>query len=157
MNFASFPILTQLHPAVIHFPMALLYVEFFFLCLYLAKGKEEYDKFSHWLLLLCSLSFVPVLLTGLHDSGADLGPGVQLINGLFDRVENFLRFESTISIHVICSLLVVCNTLARLLWRMKAGKNVYKGLQCPLFFALTVCGLVVAAVTGYQGGSISHS
>lgn len=157
MNFVIFPLLTQLHPAVIHFPMALLYIEFFFLCLYLAKKKDEYDNFSHWLLLLCSLSFVPVLLTGLHDSGADLGPGVQFINGFFDRVENFLRFESTISIHVICSLIVVFITLARLFWRMKSGKEIYGGMQCALFLALTICGLVMTFVTGYLGGSISHN
>lgn len=128
MNFVIFPLLTQLHPAVIHFPMALLYIEFFFLCLYLAKKKDEYDNFSHWLLLLCSLSFVPVLLTGLHDSGADLGPGVQFINGFFDRVENFF----TIREHNFnsCDLLSDCGLhyssatiLANEIWQGNLWRN----------------------------------
>src|SRR5262249_53211508 len=80
----------QWHPLVIHFPVVLLLLEAVTLFVSWYSPTEENWRLSQLLLWLAALSFVPAFYTGLHDTGADLGPGLSVWNGLKDRVSHFL-------------------------------------------------------------------
>jgi uncharacterized membrane protein len=147
----------QWHPALVHFPIALLTVEALFLLMYFRTQKPEYERFSFWLLILASLSLVPVVLTGLSDSGLDLGPGIPIILGLQDRIKNALRFESTISCHVALALPVILLTLVRWVWRWRARSQSVSGWQGRSMLILTLLVAMLMYAAAYVGGTVSHS
>ncbi len=144
------------HPIIVHFPIALLFLEAVFLCAYWFRPNENFAKFSAYLLVLAVLSLIPVIYSGIHDAGNDLGPGSPFWNGLKDRLANFFRFESTISLHVIFALAVSFLTLIRLLWRAYAHDRVLKGKEGFVYMGIMFVGLWLLFAAGQVGGGISH-
>src|SRR2546427_377798 len=72
----------QVHPLIVHFPIAFLGLELLLVMAYLAWPRDSLQVFSHWLLWSAALSLVPSIYTGIGDVGADLGPGWAFWNGL---------------------------------------------------------------------------
>lgn len=151
----EWPTLHQWHPAAIHYPIVFLTLEAFFLILFAFRKKTEFETFANWLLVLALISFVPAVVTGIYDAGADLGPGSQFINGLRDRISNFFRYESTISIHVLLACTLIVLTILRSIIRLKSKP--FSGMIAAVFGILTAVGLVLVFLASYIGGSVSHS
>ncbi|MBI3557756.1 MAG: TlpA family protein disulfide reductase [Deltaproteobacteria bacterium] len=145
------------HPLFVHFPIALLILEAILVAMLFRKKEQNLILFSNWVLALATLSLIPVLFSGFHDSGFNLGPGSQVLNGIKDRFTNFWRLESTVSLHFLLALALLAITGARLLWRTLAGDQAFQGRQKFGFAALTVLGLWVLFAAGQVGGGISHS
>jgi len=101
-------------------------------------------------------AFVPVICTGLNDTGADLGSGWAVWNGLVDRVRHFFLLKSTVSLHVLYALATVTVTVGRFGWRLRAREQALQGNGRVVFVALTLFGIWLMFAAGQVGGSISH-
>ena len=145
------------HPALVHFPIVLLLLEGILVFLCLARPNANLERQARLLLTLSLFSLVPVLFTGFHDAGNDLGPGSATWNGLKDRIGNFFRFESTVSLHFILALSVVFLTAVRFAWRTYTKKQSFKGRQGVAFAFITALALWLMFAAGQVGGGISHS
>lgn len=151
-------LIKQWHPAFVHYPIALLTVELFFLCLYVRTKKPNYELFCFWLLTLAAVSMIPVVLSGLNDSGLDMGPGLPLLLGFQDRLKNAFRLESTISLHVLMTVPVVLSTVVRCMWwwRMRRSAASVNSVQLGLHLVLAFVSLILMYAAAYIGGTVSH-
>ena len=146
----------QVHPLIVHFPIAFLGLELLLVMAYLAWPRDSLQVFSHWLLWSAALSLVPSIYTGIGDVGADLGPGWAFWNGLQDRLHHFTRLESTVSLHVLFVLLTASLVLIRLAWRIFFGEKALEGRKRFVFAVLALLGFWALFAAGQVGGSISH-
>src|SRR5204862_2839713 len=130
----------QIHPLIVHFPIAFLGLELIFVMSYLVWPRDSLELFSRWLLWCAAVSLVPSIYSGLSDVGADLGPGWGFWNGLQDRLHHFTRLESTVSLHVLFVLLTAFLVLTRLAWRGFFGGKALEGRKRFVFAMLTLLG-----------------
>jgi thiol-disulfide isomerase/thioredoxin/uncharacterized membrane protein len=147
----------QWHPLVVHFPIALLVLELAFVCTLWVRPSEHVAWSAHWLLWAAVISFAPAVYTGIRDVGAALdSPGWAFWNGLKDRVTHLLRFQSSISLHVLFVLAAVLLTSCRLVWRVRGGDRTLRGRRGLAFATVTVLGLWLLFAAAQVGGGISH-
>jgi len=146
----------QWHPMLVHFPIAFLALEAFLLLLNAFGPGETLERSSMWILALAVLSLLPTVYTGVSDVGASLGPGWSFWNGLQDRFRQFLRLESTISLHALAALATCLLAAVRLMWRLRARGRALRGGRGIAFGLLTFLGLWLLFAAGQVGGSISH-
>src|SRR5438093_397148 len=64
----------QIHPLIVHFPIAFLGLELLLVMAYLAWPRESFEMFSGRLLWCAAVSLVPSIYTGISDVGSALGP-----------------------------------------------------------------------------------
>src|SRR5439155_10921423 len=107
----------QLHPLIVHFPIAFLGLELVLVVAYLARPRDSLEKFSGWLLWCAAGSLVPSIYTGISDVGGALGLGWAFWNGIQDRIHYLTRLESTVSLHVLFVLLTALLVSIRIAWR----------------------------------------
>lgn len=55
----------ELHPAIIHFPIALIVIAFVFDLLYAFTKNEFYQRFAGWFIVFAAIMLVPTAITGL--------------------------------------------------------------------------------------------
>jgi len=146
----------QWHPLVVHFPIAFLALEAILLLLNAFRPEDTLERFSRWMLALAVLSLLPTVYTGVSDVGASLGPGWSFWNGLQDRIHQFRRLESTVSLHALVALAACLLAAGRLMWRLVARERALRGGHGIAFGLLTFLGLWLLFAAGQVGGSISH-
>jgi thiol-disulfide isomerase/thioredoxin/uncharacterized membrane protein len=146
----------QWHPLVVHFPIALLVLEALCLCVLVVRPGAELARASRFLLWAAVLTLIPAIYTGIHDVGVDLGSGSPFLNGLKDRAAHFLRFESSVSLHVLFGLATVSLAGARLVWLTAAGEAALAGRRRIVFTAVAVLGVWILFGGTQIGGAISH-
>lgn len=56
--------LGEFHPAIIHFPIALIFLAFAFDILYWFKRREIFQSIASWLIMIVAVILVPTALTG---------------------------------------------------------------------------------------------
>ena len=96
------------------------------------------------------------MYTGIRDAGVDLDAGAPFWSGLEDRVHNFFRLESSVSLHVLFGLTTGRLAVGRLLWCAWARDAVLRDRQRYLFTAVALLGLWVLFGGAQVGGGISH-
>src|SRR5215472_4814864 len=146
----------QWHPLVVHFPIALLFLEALLVVVSEFRPRASLEQPSRWLLAAALVSFVPTVYTGMGDVGADLGPGWGFWNGLEDRFRHLLLIQSTISLHVLFALAAIIIAVGRYIWRIRSGYGPLPRPQRAAFAALTILGVWALFAAGQVGGSISH-
>lgn len=57
--------LGELHPAIIHFPIALVFTAFAFDILYWFRRNEIFQSIASWLMIIVAIIIIPTALTGL--------------------------------------------------------------------------------------------
>ena len=120
--------LDEIHPLVIHFPIALLSTGFLcdlISCVLKNKGLE---KAGWWNLVFGTVSSVFALITGLL---MDMGSSPGLIDEPFPIYEN----------HAMLQIMVVCAFLALLIWRFQ---NYNFGNTKTKYIYISLLGIAVA-------------
>lgn len=146
----------QWHPLVVHFPIALLALEALCLCALIVRPRADLARAARVLLWAAVLSLIPVVYTGIHDAGLDLGPGSPFLNGLKDRSAHLFRLESSVSLHVLFGLATVSLVVARLVWLTATGEAMLASRRRFLFAALAILGVWILFAGTQVGGAISH-
>lgn len=147
----------QLHPALVHFPIAFLLLEAGLLAAYARRKRPELERMSLALLGISVASLPLVILSGVRDSGLELGEGSALLLGLGDRWRNAGNFASTITVHAWLAGLLTLLTSARLAWRWRAGAAALEGHRAIAHAALVLLGLWILVAAASVGGSVRHS
>ncbi|MBI4243071.1 MAG: hypothetical protein HY606_03180 [Planctomycetes bacterium] len=146
----------ELHPLLVHFPIAFLVLEALLLLSYCFYPNEDLVKFSKWLLWIAVISFIPVIYSGIRDVGVELLHSKNpFTDGLRNRLSNFFN-TTTMSIHVLYAVASFLISITRLIWISISKENNMKGIQRPLFVASTLLGLWILIAASQVGGSISH-
>ena len=146
----------QLHPQIVHFPIAFLVIEAVALVVF-AFRKQPQIAFLSLIFLHCALwTMLLAVLSGLNDVGLDFGAGNRLILGFRDRWENAFRAQSSITIHVWLAITLVGVTLTRLVWRSLGRERVLAGICGLAFGLLTLVNFWVLLAATYVGASITH-
>lgn len=146
----------QWHPFVVHFPIALLITEAVLHLLAWWRRDDELDRWSLRFLCVAGLFLALGIVTGVHDAGLDHGDGNLFILGLRDRYRNALRLESSVSVHVLLSLVVTLLVAARLAWRLRACGNIgHRRLARP-YALLTLLNIWALLAAAYVGAQVSH-
>lgn len=144
-----------LHPPIIHFPIVLTLLETLALLFYLRRADEFFDRAATWLLYLAAISVVPVVGTGLHDAGVDLGGNSAVLDGLKDRAANFLNGGDQLSVHVMCVCVFVSIVFARVIWRRLLPTPASKRAKLA-FLAGSLVASFIVLVVAQAGGVMSH-
>ena len=120
---------TEIHPLVIHFPIALLSVGFLCDVLGFIFQKKSLEHAGWWNLFFGVISSVCALITGLI---ADFGGSPRLIDEPFPLHKN----------HAYLQILVVCVFLSLMVWRIKLRRALPLDLKTALIY-LGVLGITV--------------
>jgi uncharacterized membrane protein len=135
---------TPLHPALVHFPIALIASAFFFQALYLWKLPLICRTMSMWLLGLGALLSLPATISGQEDAVYAGQSGLETI-----VLETIQRHELMANLTTWGSLIVVI-TWVYLFLNNPQDKRIDR-------LALAFLGLLTGLVlfTGYLGGVLS--
>lgn len=147
----------QWHPSIVHFPIALLVLEAALVFLFWLKKSAHLERAAYYALHLSVWALLVTAITGVRDSGLDLGAGEPLLLGFRDRVANLWKLESSITVHAWLAIAVLVLALVRLLWRSCAGPQALAGARGAGYGVLTLLGLWCLVAAGYAGGIITHS
>jgi uncharacterized membrane protein len=122
----------EIHPLVIHFPIALLSVGFLCDVLGFVFQKKSLEHAGWWNLFFGMFSSICAFITGLI---ADFGGSPRLIDEPFPLYEN----------HAYLQILVICVLLILVLWRIKLGRSIPLGSRRALAY-LCVFGVTVGVL-----------
>ncbi len=125
------------HPIVLHFPIALFYLETLLLFFWVIKKEDDCRRFALFTFRVGYFSLLVTLIAGWIDMG-----GAEHLEGI-------------VRVHFCCALGVfILYTVRAFYWRFaKAGQAGY--LQVLITSA--VAGNILIAITGYFGGRLVYS
>ncbi len=129
----------NLHPLLIHFPIALFTVSFCFDVLGVVLQKKEFNKFAWWVMLLGTLGMTLSIASGIL-AATDLNHQ----EPLREHIE--LHQESAFVVAVVYTSL--------LLWRIANRANLPE--RRWLFLLLSLVGLVAVWLTALYGGKLVY-
>src|SRR5687768_5091426 len=128
--------MVKLHPAIVHFPVALISIAALFAVLSLFRKKEFFKEVAFWNLLIGTLGALAAVLTGLME-----------LKGLVhdDAIHSILEKHEFTGF----AILILSLTLSAWFWlrRNKFSNNEYKGWVVSLLL-----GLAMVTYQGYLGG-----
>jgi uncharacterized membrane protein len=133
---------TNLHPMIVHFPIALLIVGFLSDIIGLASNKEFFHKAAFYLLVLGTAGVIAAYLSG---------------NSAGESVNEAGALKIALDIHENAALItlwiIVTTALIRIvLVMLKRFRGVYKWATVVIFAA----GIVSVANTGHYGGQLVY-
>ena len=146
----------QGHPALVHFPIACLFVEAVLLGLWRRTGKPEYERTAYGFLHASLWTMLLAAGAGVHDVGLDAGQGNRFWLGLQDRWAHAFQWQSLLTVHVWLMQGLIVLTALRLLWRKLGGPGVLHGASGWGYALLTLCSLWTVSAAGYIAGLLSH-
>jgi len=134
--------LNHLHPMIVHFPIALLFIGFLADAAGIIFKKEFFTKAGFYLLILGTLGVVAAYLSG------DLaGDGVTETGALGQALENH-EHAAELSLWLMTGVAVIRISLVLL----KKYTGVYKWIA----FVLLLAGVASITRTGYYGGELVY-
>ncbi len=136
------PDLTHLHPMIIHFPIALLFVGFLADAIGLTLKKDFFIKAGFYLLILGTLGVVAAYL-----SGNFAGEGVTEVGALKQALETH-EDAATLTLWLMIGASLV--RVAMVLLKKYAG--IYRWVALLIFFL----GVASIARTGFYGGELVY-
>jgi uncharacterized membrane protein len=135
-------LLTHLHPSLIHFPIALLFVSVALdMLARRASAMQRSLRFSRWLsLLLGSVATLPAVLTGLiAHLPYEQSPLIDVI-----EVHQYLGFGTTLLFGALTG------------WRWRTRRQQRDAAASWLYVGVAVVGLAVLVLTGMTGGNVVY-
>jgi uncharacterized membrane protein len=134
--------LNHLHPMIVHFPIALLFIGFMADAIGIILKKEFFTKAGFYMLILGTLGVIAAYL-----SGNIAGEGVTEAGALKQALENHEN-AATISLWLMTGVAVV--RIALVLFKKYAG--IYKWVA----FVLLLLGVASITRTGFYGGELVY-
>ncbi|MBI5475026.1 MAG: DUF2231 domain-containing protein [Ignavibacteriae bacterium] len=129
----------NIHPLIVHFPIALLTISFIFDVIGMLTGKKEFTMSAWWMLLIGTISVAAAIASGLSAAG-----GLESSSQAREHIEN----------HQEAALVVAGVFAFLLLWRV-ANKTRVPDRRW-LYLVLSVVGLVAVWVTALYGGELVY-
>jgi len=133
-------ILGNLHPAVVHFPIAWLALLTLFELIGLANSSSSWHRVGSCLLYLTTISFIPAVITGLLQSDMTALPGHYLEILVNHRNLNFISAG-------------LCVTAIIFRWRLRTDQN---RLHRMLYIFLILGATGITLYSGHLGGKLVH-
>ena len=133
----------ELHPAIVHFPIALISLAYIFQWITVLKPEAVPKNLNIWVLIPAALSTLPAVLSG-ENAEEHLGEICQEAHKTLENHELFANM-TTWGILVI-TLIWIWVTL-----KGNANQKVQK-----LFLAFLTLIFISVCVTGYLGGELVH-
>lgn len=124
---------SHLHPAIVHFPIALLTISVFFDLLSLLLKREDFRVTGYYLLVMGVLSGVAAIGAGLMAAETA------------DAPEDILKLHARLAVGSIILFSIL------LAWRTKA-KNSIPAKLFPVYMAAGLVGAVLILTVGFWGG-----
>lgn len=124
---------SHLHPAIVHFPIALLTFSVFFDFLSLLLKRDEFRRTGFYLLALGVLATVAAIGAGLMAAETA------------DAPKDILKLHASLAVATSVLFLVL------LVWRAAARNNISPKLF-PLYLAIGVVGALMILAVGFWGG-----
>jgi uncharacterized membrane protein len=134
--------LTHLHPMIIHFPIALLFVGFLADAIGLTLKKEFFTKAGFYLLILGTLGVVAAYLSGNY-----AGEGVTEAGALKQALETH-EDAATLTLWLMIGASLV--RVAMVFFKKYTG--IYRWVALVIFFL----GVASIARTGFYGGELVY-
>jgi uncharacterized membrane protein len=131
-------LISNLHPMLVHLPIALLSASFLFDLLGHLAGRAELQRTGWWTLLVGSCGLLATVISGLL-----AGRTVSI------PLEAREHFET----HEQMAFLVAALYAAALLWRVANRTNLPKGREW-LYLVLSFTGVGLMWVAGWYGGEL---
>ena len=126
----------ELHPALVHFPIAFFFLECFLLFLWRAKKRESYREFAFLAMKAGYAFLLPAMIAGYLDSGG-------------------WPMQGTVRLHFFAALAVFALYTVRILYWKKMDPAVPAQRNLLLISALAGSCLVV--LTAFLGGTLVYS
>jgi uncharacterized membrane protein len=124
-----------IHPCLVHFPVAFLFLEGLLLALWMWKRIENYEGFSYFVLKAALFLMPFVALAGYIDAG-----------GFPERVRK----------HFLSAVTLLALTFFRFMLRRSQGPTLWRGNLKGLAVTLLVASLILTGLTGHLGGMIVY-
>lgn len=134
--------LTHLHPMIIHFPIALLFVGFLADAIGLTLKKEFFTKAGFYLLILGTLGVVAAYLSGNY-----AGEGVTEAGALKQALETH-EDAATLTLWLMIGASLVRGAMVF----FKKYTGIYRWVALVIFFL----GVASIARTGFYGGELVY-
>jgi uncharacterized membrane protein len=134
----------DLHPAVVHFPIALL-VAALVLDLVAAVGKNDgMARAGGIVLLMAAAGAVAAVVTGMvaEEAAEAMLPNEPL--------------HETLEQHELAAFIVTALALALAVWRLAGKLQLPKGARRWVYLALLLAAVVLVGATGYLGGQLVY-
>ena len=125
-----------IHPYLVHFPVAFLFLEGLLMLFWVWKKKDSYEAFSYFVLKLALVSIPFVMLAGYIDAG-----------GLPERVRK----------HFFSAATLLALTFFRFSLRRSQGVGLWQGSMKGLAGLLLLMSLILTGLTGHLGGMIVYN
>jgi len=129
-----------LHPAVVHFPIALYLLGVLFTAGYLWRRTPDYERFAYWSFILAWAGTAAAALVGLVDQGG-LAPG----DPRRDAINNHIT--GGVALLILNGLVVYY----RFRW-----EDVLTGPRRWQYLGLVAAGLAALVTTGFLGGDLVY-
>jgi uncharacterized membrane protein len=128
----------ELHPAIVHFPIALLTVAAFFAVISLVSKKELFKALAFWNLLLGVIGAITAVLTGLMEERT--------------LVHN-VAIHKILEKHEMNGILILVLSFTLLTWYL-VRKNKFRKNEYILWVLFLVISAAMTFYQGYLGGKM---
>ena len=130
----KFPI--PLHPVLVHFPIALYFLELVLITFWIAKKDEHYKQFARFAFRFAFLMMLAAMFEGLEDAGW------------------FAHMKGRILIHAsLATSVLILQTARGFFWHFgKEGDSSYRWTH----FLFSGAGNILIALTGFYGGLLVY-
>lgn len=124
------------HPYLVHFPIALFFLEGFLLFLWKIKKEDQYERFAYLILRLGLIMIIPTMIAGYIDAG----------------------FSITIMIraHFLSALALLLINSIRFFLRRSLKIKIWQGKLRYCYTILVILSIVLSGLTGHLGGQLAH-
>ena len=129
-----------IHPMLVHFPIALLFVSVFFDLLSFYTGREDFKKGAFWLLILGWIAGLAATLTGILSEEVVEKAGVP---------------EAAIERHEFFALTTLALFVGLMLVRFWI-RNRWSSRDRLVYMGVALVGLSLLATTGFWGGDLVY-
>ena len=133
----------ELHPALVHFPIAFIVLSFVFQLFTILIPKKIPDNLTLWALIPAAVSTIPTVISGQSMKNK--------INDLCIEAQKSLEIHEIFANITTWGTLLIC-----IIWIfITLSKKNNQGAQILLFAFLTIL-FVSVMVTGFYGGLLVH-
>ena len=133
----------ELHPAIVHFPIAFIVLSFTFQLFTIVIPKKVPDNLTLWVLIPAAFSTIPTVITG---------------QSMKNKINNMcIEAQKSLEIHEVFANITTWGTLLIcIIWIfITLSKKNNRGAQTLLFAFLTIL-FVSVMIAGFYGGLLVH-